>query len=40
MAYFPEANPLVPIDHAHAVTHTPVSKNIVVTLEILNSELN
>ena len=37
MAYFPEANPLVAIDHAHAITHTPVSKNIVVTLEIIDN---
>jgi len=33
MAYFPEANPLVPVDHAHHETHTPISKNIVVSLE-------
>lgn len=37
MAYFPEANPLVAIDHVHAITHTPVSKNIIVTIEPLNS---
>lgn len=37
MAYFPEANPLVPIDHAHAITHTPVSKNIIVTLEVIDN---
>jgi molybdopterin-dependent oxidoreductase alpha subunit len=37
MAYFPEANPLVPIDHVHAITHTPVSKNIIVTLEIIEN---
>jgi molybdopterin-dependent oxidoreductase alpha subunit len=37
MAYFPEANPLVPIDHAHKITHTPVSKNIIVTLEIIQN---
>jgi len=35
MAYFPEANPLVPIDHAHARTHTPASKDIIVELELL-----
>lgn len=35
MAYFPEANPLVALDHAHKITHTPVSKNILVTLELL-----
>lgn len=32
MAYFPEANPLVAIDHHHHITHTPVSKNIIVEL--------
>ena len=35
MAYFPEANPLVPIDHVNAVTNTPVSKNIIVTMEVI-----
>lgn len=37
MAYFPEANPLVPVDHAHHQTHTPISKNIVVELEGVKS---
>ncbi len=32
-AYFPEANPLVPIDLINPETHTPVSKNIVVKLK-------
>ena len=31
-AYFPEANPLVPIDHVNPETHTPVSKNIIVNI--------
>lgn len=33
MAYFPEANPLIAIDHVHHITHTPVSKNVIVVLE-------
>lgn len=32
-AYFPEANPLVPIDLINPETHTPVSKNIVVKIK-------
>lgn len=31
-AYFPEANPLVPVDLINPETHTPVSKNIVVRI--------
>lgn len=33
MAYFPEANPLLAIDHVHHQTQTPIAKNIVVELE-------
>jgi len=32
-AYFPEANPLVPLDYTAEVSNTPVSKSIVVRLE-------
>ena len=33
MSYFPEANPLIAIDHVHHITHTPIAKNIIVELE-------
>lgn len=32
-AYYPEANPLVPIDSVAAVSHTPTSKCVFVTIE-------
>jgi hypothetical protein len=32
-AYYPETNPLVPLDHTAAKSNTPVSKAIVVRLE-------
>ena len=32
-AYYPETNPLVPLDHVAAKSNTPVSKAIVVRLE-------
>jgi len=36
-AYFPEANPLVPIHLINAETHTPVSKNVVVRISKIDS---
>jgi hypothetical protein len=32
-AYYPETNPLVPLDHTAAKSNTPVSKAIVIRLE-------
>jgi anaerobic selenocysteine-containing dehydrogenase len=32
-AYYPETNPLVPLDHTAARSNTPVSKAIVIRLE-------
>jgi hypothetical protein len=32
-AYYPETNPLVPLDHTAAKSNTPVSKAITVRLE-------
>jgi len=32
-AYYPETNPLVPLDHVAAKSNTPASKGIVVRLE-------
>ena len=32
-AYYPETNPLVPLDHVAAKSNTPVSKAIVIRLE-------
>jgi anaerobic selenocysteine-containing dehydrogenase len=32
-AYYPETNPLVPLDHVAAKSNTPVSKAVVVRLE-------
>ncbi|WP_433762580.1 hypothetical protein [Nocardia sp. CA-135398] len=32
-AYYPETNPLVPLDHVATKSNTPVSKAIVVRLE-------
>jgi anaerobic selenocysteine-containing dehydrogenase len=33
-AYYPEANPLVPLDHVAAESNTPVSKAVVIRLEL------
>ena len=32
-AYYPETNPLVPLDHIAAKSNTPVSKAVVIRLE-------
>jgi anaerobic selenocysteine-containing dehydrogenase len=32
-AYYPEASPLVPIDSMAALSHTPTSKSVAVTLQ-------
>ena len=32
-AYYPETNPLVPLDHVAAKSNTPVSKAVVIRLE-------
>ena len=32
-AYYPETNPLVPLDHTAARSNTPVSKAVVIRLE-------
>jgi hypothetical protein len=32
-AYYPETNPLVPLDHTAARSNTPVSKAIIIRLE-------
>jgi hypothetical protein len=32
-AYYPETNPLVPLDHTAAKSNTPVSKAIIIRLE-------
>ncbi|KQV06154.1 FdhF/YdeP family oxidoreductase [Leifsonia sp. Root112D2] len=36
-AYFPEANALVPLDHVAETSNTPVSKSIVVRLEVVTA---
>ena len=32
-AYYPETNPLIPLDHTAARSNTPVSKAVVIRLE-------
>ena len=32
-AYYPETNPLVPLDHVAAKSNTPASKSVVIRLE-------
>ena len=37
-AYYPETNPLVPLDHTAARSNTPVSKAVVIRLELAGAE--
>ena len=36
--YFPETNPLIPIDSVADISNTPTSKSIVITIEVVLEE--